>query len=109
MTTGRASVPLFEPLQLRDLQLKNRVVVSPMCQYSADQGVPNDWHFVHLGRFAIGGAGLVFAEATAVEPAGRISAGDTGLYNDTQEAAFRRIVQFLHAQGAAAGIQLAHA
>ncbi len=100
---------LFEPLQLRELTLKNRVVVSPMCQYSADYGVPNDWHLVHLGRFALGGAGLVFVEATAVEPEGRISAADTGLYNDEQQAAFARIVKFLHAQGAAAGIQLAHA
>jgi 2,4-dienoyl-CoA reductase-like NADH-dependent reductase (Old Yellow Enzyme family) len=109
MTTDRASAPLFEPLQLRDLQLKNRVVVSPMCQYSAQGGVPNDWHFVHLGRFALGGAGLVFAEATAVEPDGRISDADTGLYTDEQEAAFARIVRFLKSQGAAAGIQLAHA
>src|SRR3954470_17990432 len=109
MTTERASAPLFEPLSLRDLQLKNRVVVSPMCQYSAQGGVPNDWHFVHLGRFALGGAGLVFAEATAVEPDGRISDADTGLYTDEQEAAFARIVRFLKSQGAAAGIQLAHA
>ncbi|MDF3065907.1 MAG: oxidoreductase [Polyangiaceae bacterium] len=100
---------LFQPLQLRELTLKNRVVVSPMCQYSADHGVPNDWHLVHLGRFALGGAGLVFAEATAVEPEGRISAADTGLYNDEQQAAFTRIVRFLKGQGAATAIQLAHA
>jgi 2,4-dienoyl-CoA reductase-like NADH-dependent reductase (Old Yellow Enzyme family) len=100
---------LFQPLTLRELTLKNRVVVSPMCQYSAHHGVPNDWHVVHLGRFAIGGAALVFTEATAVEPEGRISYGDTGLYNDEQELAFARIVRFLKANGAAAGIQLAHA
>jgi len=100
---------LFQPLVLRELTLKNRVVVSPMCQYSAQGGVPNDWHLVHLGRFALGGAGLVFAEATAVEPEGRISYADTGLYNDEQELSFARIVRFLHGQGAAAGIQLAHA
>jgi 2,4-dienoyl-CoA reductase-like NADH-dependent reductase (Old Yellow Enzyme family) len=103
------SAALFQPLQLRELTLKNRVVVSPMCQYSAQGGVPNDWHLVHLGRFALGGAGLVFTEATAVEPEGRISYADTGLYNDEQELSFARIVRFLHAQGAAAGIQLAHA
>jgi 2,4-dienoyl-CoA reductase-like NADH-dependent reductase (Old Yellow Enzyme family) len=80
-----------------------------MCQYSAEQGVPNDWHFVHLGRFALGGAALVFAEATAVEAEGRISYADTGLYDDAQEAVFARIVKFLKSQGAAAGIQLAHA
>ncbi|RYZ07816.1 MAG: NADH:flavin oxidoreductase/NADH oxidase [Myxococcales bacterium] len=100
---------LFQPLQLRELTLKNRVVVSPMCQYSADHGVPNDWHLVHLGRFALGGAGLVFAEATAVEPEGRISAADTGLYNDEQQASFTRIVRFLKEQGAATAVQLAHA
>lgn len=103
------SPALFTPLKLRELSLKNRVVVSPMCQYSAENGVPNDWHLVHLGRFALGGAGLVFAEATAVEPEGRISAGDTGLYDDAQQAAFARIVTFLKAQGSAAGMQLAHA
>lgn len=100
---------LFLPLQLRELTLKNRVVVSPMCQYSADHGVPNDWHLVHLGRFALGGAGLVFAEATAVEPEGRISAADTGLYDDEQQTAFARIVRFLKEQGAATAMQLAHA
>jgi 2,4-dienoyl-CoA reductase-like NADH-dependent reductase (Old Yellow Enzyme family) len=100
---------LFQPLELAQLTLKNRIVVSPMCQYSAQGGVPNDWHLVHLGRFALGGAALVFAEATAVEPEGRISYADTGLYNDEQELAFARIGRFLHQQGAAAGIQLAHA
>lgn len=100
---------LFQPLSIASLTLKNRIVVSPMCQYSAQSGVPNDWHLVHLGRFALGGAALVFAEATAVEAEGRITSGDTGLYNDEQEFAFARIVRFLKAQGAATGIQLAHA
>jgi 2,4-dienoyl-CoA reductase-like NADH-dependent reductase (Old Yellow Enzyme family) len=107
--TDSSSPALFRPLPLRGVTLKNRVVVSPMCQYSARGGVPNDWHLVHLGRFALGGAALVFAEATAVEPEGRISYADTGLYNDEQEFAFTRIVKFLKAQGAATGIQLAHA
>jgi 2,4-dienoyl-CoA reductase-like NADH-dependent reductase (Old Yellow Enzyme family) len=103
------SPALFQPLTLRELTLKNRVVVSPMCQYSADYGVPNDWHLVHLGRFALGGAGLVIAEATAVEPEGRISAADTGLWNNEQQLAFARIVKFLRDNGAASGVQLAHA
>jgi 2,4-dienoyl-CoA reductase-like NADH-dependent reductase (Old Yellow Enzyme family) len=80
-----------------------------MCQYSAVDGVPNDWHLVHLGSFARGGAGLVFTEATAVAPEGRISPEDTGLWNDEQQAAWTRIVAFVHSQGATAGIQLAHA
>ncbi|HVY26424.1 MAG TPA: NADH:flavin oxidoreductase/NADH oxidase [Polyangiaceae bacterium] len=100
---------LFQPLPLAAITLKNRIVVSPMCQYSAKGGVPNDWHLVHLGRFALGGAGLVFVEATAVEAEGRISYADTGLYNDEQELAFARIVRFIKSQGAAVGIQLAHA
>jgi 2,4-dienoyl-CoA reductase-like NADH-dependent reductase (Old Yellow Enzyme family) len=80
-----------------------------MCQYSAVDGLPNDWHLVHLGSFARGGAGLVFTEATAVTPEGRISPEDTGLWNDDQQAAWARIVEFVHGQGATAGIQLAHA
>ncbi len=100
---------IFEPLRLRDLTIPNRVWVSPMCQYSATDGVPNDWHLVHLGQFAIGGAGLVLTEATAVTPEGRISPQDTGIWNDEQAAAWRRIVDFVHGQGRAVGIQLAHA
>ena len=100
---------LFSPITLRDVTARNRVWVSPMCQYSATDGVPNDWHLVHLGSFASGGAGLVFTEATAVLPEGRISPADTGLWNDEQQAAWTRIVDFLHGQGAVAGIQLAHA
>jgi len=100
---------LFEPLKLRDLAVPNRVWVSPMCQYSAVDGVPNDWHLVHLGQFALGGAGLVMAEASAVTPDGRISPGDAGLWNDEQVAAWRRITDFLHEQGSTTAVQLAHA
>jgi 2,4-dienoyl-CoA reductase-like NADH-dependent reductase (Old Yellow Enzyme family) len=100
---------LFTPLTLRDLTLKNRLVVAPMCQYSARHGVANDWHFAHLARFAIGGFGLVTVEATAVSPEGRISYADTGLWSDEQIEPFRRIVDFVHSQGAAAAMQLAHA
>ncbi|MEI9891021.1 MAG: NADH:flavin oxidoreductase/NADH oxidase [Caulobacteraceae bacterium] len=100
---------LLTPFTVRGLTLKNRIVVSPMCQYSALDGVANDWHLVHLGRFAIGGAALVIVEATGVEARGRISPGDMGLWNDEQARALSRIVEFLHANGAAAGIQLAHA
>jgi len=100
---------LLTPFAVRGLTLKNRVVISPMCQYSAIDGVANDWHLVHLGRFAIGGAALVFVEATGVEARGRISPGDMGLWNDDQARALSRIADFLRANGAAAGIQLAHA
>lgn len=100
---------LFEPFTIGDVTLRNRIVVSPMCEYSAIDGVPNDWHLVHLGSRAVGGAGLVFTEATAVSPEGRISPADTGLWNDTQQTAWARIVDFIELQGAVAGIQLAHA
>lgn len=100
---------LFEPCKLRDLTLRNRIVVSPMCQYSAVDGSPNDWHRVHLGSRAIGGAGLVIAEASAVEARGRISPGDTGLYRDEHIAAWAPITRFIKEAGAVAGIQLAHA
>ena len=100
---------LLSRFKIRHLTLKNRVVISPMCQYSAVEGVVNDWHLVHLGRFAIGGAALVFVEATGVEARGRISPGDVGLWNDEQARALARIAEFLKANGAAAGIQLAHA
>ncbi len=102
--------PMFQPFQLRDMVVQNRVVVSPMCQYSAKDGVPNDWHLVHLGSRAIGGAGLVFAEMTDVSAEARISPGCTGLYNDEQEAAWKRIVDFVHANSAAKiCMQLGHA
>lgn len=100
---------LFTPLTLRGLTLKNRIVVSPMCQYSATGGMPNDWHLVHLGSRAVGGAALVIAEASAVRPDGRISPGDTGLWTDEQAIAWSRITRFIKDQGALAGVQLAHA
>lgn len=100
---------LFSPATMRGLTLRNRAVVAPMCQYSAQDGFANDWHMVHLGRFAIGGFGLVILEATGVTAEGRISYGDLGLWKDEQIAPLARIVDFLHSQGTAAGIQLAHA
>jgi 2,4-dienoyl-CoA reductase-like NADH-dependent reductase (Old Yellow Enzyme family) len=100
---------LFDATPIGDVTLRNRIVVSPMCEYSADEGIPNDWHFVHLGSRAVGGAGLVFTEATAVSAEGRISPGDTGLWNDAQQDAWARIARFVAAQGAVPGIQLAHA
>jgi len=102
-------VHLFEPLHLADLTLRNRIALSPMCEYSAVDGLPNDWHLVHLGSRAVGGAGLVLTEASAVSAEGRISLGDTGVWNDEQVLAWQRITRFLRAQGAAPGIQLAHA
>jgi 2,4-dienoyl-CoA reductase-like NADH-dependent reductase (Old Yellow Enzyme family) len=100
---------LFSPLTLRSLTFKNRIFVSPMCQYSCRDGVPTDWHLVHLGSRAVGGAALVIAEATAVCPEGRISPYDCGLWSDSQQAAFQRITAFIKAQGCAPGLQLAHA
>jgi len=100
---------LFSPLTLREIEFKNRIFVSPMCQYSAVDGVPNNWHLVHLGSRAVGGAGLVIVEATAVSPEGRISPGDLGLWNDQQLKAFERITSFILSEGAVPGIQLAHA
>jgi 2,4-dienoyl-CoA reductase-like NADH-dependent reductase (Old Yellow Enzyme family) len=100
---------LLTPFTVRGLTLKNRVVISPMCQYSAIDGVATDWHLVHLGRFALGGAALVFVEAAGVEARGRISPGCVGIWNDDQARALARVADFLKANGAAAGIQLAHA
>lgn len=100
---------LFTPLSQRSLTLRNRIVVSPMCQYSAEDGVPNQWHFVHLGSRAVGGAALVISEATAVEARGRISPADTGLWNDGQAQAWAPITHFIREAGAVAGVQLAHA
>jgi len=100
---------LFSPFTLRSVTFRNRIFVSPMCQYSAEGGMPNDWHFVHLGSRAVGGAGLVLVEATAVSPEGRISPHDLGLWDDAQVPAFERIASFVSAQGAVAGVQLAHA
>src|SRR5690348_3606838 len=97
---------LFSPFAIRSLELRNRIAVSPMCQYSSDDGLPNDWHFVHLGSRAVGGAALVIVEATAVSPEGRISPADSGIWSDRHAEAFRRITAFIRAQGARAGIQL---
>ena len=100
---------LFEPIELRDVKVRNRIMVSPMCQYCAPNGAPTDWHFVHLGSRAVGGAGIVMTEATAVDPAGRMTPYDVGLWSDEQESAFRRITGFVSKQGAVPGIQLGHA
>jgi anthraniloyl-CoA monooxygenase len=102
--------PMFQPFQLRNMTLTNRVVVSPMCQYSAKDGLPGDWHIVHYGSRAIGGAGLMFTEMTDVSEKARITYGCTGMYNDAQEAAWKRIVDFVHANSAAKlCLQLGHA
>lgn len=100
---------LFAPLLLREVRLRNRVVISPMCQYSAEEGMAGDWHFAHLARFALGGAGLVFVEATAVQREGRITHGDLGLWADEQIAPLARIAAFLEAHGAVPALQLGHA
>ena len=101
---------LFTPITLRGLTLANRIVVSPMCQYSAAEGSATDWHLMHLGNFSVSGAGLVMVEATAVEPRGRITYGDLGLYSDANEAALGRVLQFCRKYGnTKLGIQLAHA
>ncbi|BAT60249.1 NADPH dehydrogenase [Variibacter gotjawalensis] len=100
---------LFEPFSLKDVKLRNRIAVSPMCQYSATDGIINDWHVEHLGALARGGSSLVIAEATAVSPEGRITPGCTGLWNDTQAEAFARAVKAIEAHGAVPGIQIAHA
>jgi 2,4-dienoyl-CoA reductase-like NADH-dependent reductase (Old Yellow Enzyme family) len=108
-SAAQQTVRLFEPIQLRDIVSRNRIMISPMSQYSAADSIPHDWHLVNLGSRAVGGAGIVMTEATAVEPRGRISPWDVGLWNDDQEAAFARIASFVAAQGAVPGIQLAHA
>jgi len=100
---------LFSSFTLRSVEFKNRIFVSPMCQYSCEDGMPNDWHLVHLGTRAVGGAGLVFAEATAVSPEGRISPRDAGIWSDDHMEKFAPIAAFIAAQGAIPGIQLAHA
>jgi 2,4-dienoyl-CoA reductase-like NADH-dependent reductase (Old Yellow Enzyme family) len=100
---------LFEPLKIRSIEFKNRIAVSPMCQYSSMDGFAGDWHLVHLGSRATGGAALIIQEATAVSPRGRISPDDMGLWKDEQIEPLKRITRFLNEQGAVAGIQLAHA
>src|SRR3954464_10451398 len=99
---------LFDSLVIRDVRFANRVFVSPMCEYSSIDGYANDWHFVHLGSRAVGGAGLVFTEATAVLPEGRISPQDLGIWNNGHIEMLSRVVRFIHGQGSVAGMQLAH-
>src|ERR1700751_6297858 len=100
---------LFDSLQIRDVLLRNRIIVSPMCQDSSTDGFANDWHLVHLGSRAVGGASLVFTEATAVLPEARISPQDLGIWKDDHIEPLARIVRFIHEQGSVAGMQLAHA
>ncbi len=100
---------LFSPLKIKNIEFKNRIVVSPMCEYSSEDGFANDWHLVHLGSRAVGGAALVITEANAVSPEGRISYGDLGIYKDEHIEKLKQITDFIHAHGAAAGTQLAHA
>ncbi|MGO3151889.1 MAG: NADH:flavin oxidoreductase/NADH oxidase [Galactobacter sp.] len=107
--TGPTTASLFEPLRLRDLEVSNRLWLSPMCQYSAVDGIVNDWHLAHLGDRASGGWGLLFTEATAVSARGRISPGDAGIWTDAQQRAWSRVVEFVHARGTPIALQLAHA
>src|SRR5580658_4991003 len=100
---------LFDELKLRDVTLRNRIVVSPMCEYSCEDGFANDWHLVHLGSRAVGGAALVLTEATAVEERGQISPADLGIWKDDHIAPLARIAAFVRSLGAVPGIQLAHA
>jgi 2,4-dienoyl-CoA reductase-like NADH-dependent reductase (Old Yellow Enzyme family) len=100
---------LFTPLELRSVRLANRIVISPMCQYSAEDGMATDWHFAHHAKFALGGAGCIFFEASAVTPEGRITHGDLGIWSDAHAAALLPIVRFMKAHGAVPAIQLAHA
>src|SRR4051794_3525066 len=109
MDRPATDVHLFTPYAMRDVTLRNRIVVSPMCQYSCEDGFATDWHLVHLGSRAVGGAGLVIVEATAVEARGRISPQDLGIWSDAHAEPLARIAAFMRAQGAAPGIQLAHA
>jgi 2,4-dienoyl-CoA reductase-like NADH-dependent reductase (Old Yellow Enzyme family) len=100
---------LFQPLRLRGLVLNNRIVISPMCQHAAESGRATPWHMVHLGKFALGGAGLILTESTAVDPRGRIGAADLGLWDDSQIEPLKGVVDFVHSNGSAIGVQLAHA
>src|ERR1022692_1850558 len=100
---------LFDPLPIREVTLPNRIVVSPMCEYSSVDGFASDWHLVHLGSRAVGGAGLVMTEATAVTAEGRISPQDLGIWSDEHVEFLARITRFIHSQGSTAGVQLAHA
>src|SRR3954466_11628875 len=99
----------FSPLRLREVEFRNRIVVSPMCQYSSKDGFANDWHLVHLGSRAVGGAGLIILEATAISPEGRITPDDLGIWSDDHLEQLQRITSFIAAQDCVPGIQLAHA
>src|SRR6476619_8241562 len=109
MDRPMTDVHLFTPYTMRNVTLRNRIVVSPMCQYSCVDGFASDWHLVHLGSRSVGGAGLVFTEATAVSPEGRISPDDLGIWKDEHIVMLQRITRFIREQGAVPGIQLAHA
>ena len=100
---------LFSPLKIKNIELKNRIAVSPMCEYSSEDGFANDWHLVHLGGMAVGGAALIITEATAISPEGRITFADLGIYHEEHVAKLKHITDFIHANGSVAGIQLAHA
>lgn len=100
---------LFKPLKIKSIELKNRIVISPMCEYSSEDGFANDWHFVHLGSRAVGGAGLIISEAAAVSPEGRITPDDLGIWKDEHISELQKIVGFIHDNGSVAGVQLAHA
>ena len=104
-------VKLFSPIKLRELDVRNRIFIAPMCQYSCEgrDGVPTDWHSVHYGSRAVGGAGLIIVEATGITPDGRISPWDTGIWNDTQVDAWKKITDLISSHGAKSAIQLAHA
>lgn len=108
-SSNNSSSKLFEKFKLREIEFRNRIWVSPMCQYSSTDGMPTDWHLVHLGSRAVGGAGLIIQEATAVSPEGRISPSDAGIWSDAHAEAYKKITEFIKQQGAVAGIQLAHA
>ena len=109
LTLQRNVSLLFSPFSIKEVTFKNRIAISPMCQYSGVDGFANDWHLVHLGSRAVGGAALIIQEATAVAPEGRISPGDLGIWKDEHIEKLQRIVSFIHQHGAVAGIQLAHA
>ena len=109
MTKAPTATLLFEPLALRAVQLRTRIAVSPMCQYSSTEGFATDWHLVHLGSRAVGGAGLVVAEATAVTPEGRISPHDLGIWSDAHVEGLARCTRFIRERGVVPGIQFAHA
>ena len=100
---------LFSPLKIKNIEFKNRIVVSPMCEYSSVDGFANDWHLVHLGSRAVGGAALIITEATAISPEGRISPGDLGIWKDEHIERLKQITDFIHAHDAVAAVQLAHA